>query len=56
MTSDTPLELTVCTVARTPADPVARLLDGLAQQSAPHGSFDVVLIDATASGAFCETL
>src|SRR5437764_5393449 len=54
MTSDTPLELTVCSVARTPADPVARLLDALAHQTAPNGSYDAVLVDATSSGAFAS--
>src|SRR5437660_12450031 len=51
MTTDTPLELTVCTVARTADAPVARWLDALAHQSAPSGSYDVVIVDATAEGS-----
>lgn len=54
MTTDTPLELSVCTVARTSDDQLPRFLDGFAQQSAPRGSFEIVVVDATTDGAWAD--
>ena len=55
MTTDTPLELSVCTVARCADDPVPRLVAALATQSAPPGSFELVLVDATPDATWSQT-
>lgn len=51
MTTD-PHALTVVTVASAANDRLTRLLDALEDQTAPRGSFDVVVVDATPDGAF----
>lgn len=48
-------ELTVCIVVRDAEAPVGRAFEALRQQSALPGSFDVVVVDATADGVRLET-
>lgn len=47
-------ELTVCVVFRGRGEPLQRLLDALAKQSALPGSFDVVVVDASRGGMTAE--
>lgn len=47
-------EVTLCVILRSLSDPLARLFEGLTEQSARRTSYDLVVVDASADGIEVE--